>query len=156
MNMELPATSSDLTGLLLYLLGRNLVGQECASLEAVHSLRQDKFNLKSPRAFCHVMPGDWAIYCSRRIEDLPGRNRVGLLLHEIGHLEIHGFKSLDDEVDVDEWILKSVPEARYQYETVSYLVGDQADPRVAQNLQTVGEDFYERIGSGRSARSLER
>jgi hypothetical protein len=148
----LPETEQDLTALLIYLLGRNLVGSYSAVLTVEHSERQDRYNEKSPRAFCHVMPGDKIVYCSRWIESLPGKNRVGLLLHEIGHMEIYGFKNLDDEVDVDEWILKSVPEARYRYETVEYPAGRVV--RVAQNLQTVGEDFYERIRAGRHAGSL--
>jgi len=144
--IELPKTDLDLTNLLRYLIQRKVISADFSTLFTQYSEQQDKFNAKSTRAFCHVTPaGPWSIFCSRWIEALPGKNRTALLLHEISHLAIFGFKNLESEVDVDEWVIAHVPEAKYRYENVGY-IGAGGLYRVATNLQTVSEEFYGRLG----------
>jgi hypothetical protein len=146
--IPLHGTAQDCLALLRYLRSRGVLPREFKfpNMQVAHSTQQDKMNAKKARAFAHVVPGRWTIYCAAVIERLPPEFRMGLLLHEIGHLAIFGFKNLDSEIDVDEWILKSVPEARYKYENVSYF--RDGETQVALNVQRVGSEFYGRVSRG--------
>lgn len=100
----------------------------------VHCKGEDLRHSKDPRAYCSVEPDDERIFCTQSIEDLPTRNRVGILLHEIVHIWHDAFDGDECEVDVDMWILENVPEAHYTYV-------DTPHP-----LQSVGVNFLALIG----------
>jgi hypothetical protein len=107
---------------------------------------QDDRNQKDPRAFAYVEEGSFIIHAARNIERLPANFRVGILLHEIGHIVIKGFHGPDSEVDVDQWVLDSFPEANYDYEDAAYIDTFTMDRRIASDLQYVGDDFVALLG----------
>ena len=88
---------------------------------------------------------DWRIYCTQAIEMLPPDARMGILLHEIGHIHLTAFHGDASEVDVDEWILLNVREAKYTYADVRYRAPQSTMQRDAKNLQRVGWNFLETI-----------
>jgi hypothetical protein len=143
-------SNQNLKNLVEYLIQHNDLSLDFRELEIVYDPDQDALNEKDPRAFCYVVQDDWKIYCTRNLEALPPEARMGILLHEIGHLHLDAFGAEEGndndefEADVDAWILGNVPEASYTYEDVEYyaLIGNL---RGAKNLQCVSTQFLRRV-----------
>jgi hypothetical protein len=149
--MTLVRANRDLKCLKAYLATRNVVIPGTVAVSyAAHSSRQDQVNREDSRAFCYVEnSGTPAIYCTKAIEWLPPEARIGVLLHEIGHLVLKAFEDDESEVDVDEWCVTNFPEAKYAYADVTYYTlnkwGKKGEPRVANSLQTVSPAFVHLI-----------
>lgn len=139
-------TRHDLEKLVKYLVNEHGMTPELLDLGLERSRTQDKHHDRSPRAFCHVEKDKWTIFCTGAMEEIPGTVRIGVLLHEIGHLVLDAFDSeLPDgeEVEVDSWIVLMIPEAGYTYTECEHTWrGKIVD---ALNVQTVSEDFLRRI-----------
>jgi len=106
-----------------------------------HSEDQDDRNAMDTRAFCHVIEGKREIHCTKYLDDLPLEARLGVLLHEIGHIEAEAFVGEECEVDADLWVKESVPECDLKYTDVRYKRGGRI--ALAMNLQTVSRQFAE-------------
>jgi hypothetical protein len=108
----------------------------------IYSREADQNHLNNPRQFAMVESGKNAIYVSGAIEHVPPDVRMGLLIHELGH--IHG--SLD-EVDADAWVLSVAPEAGYHYEAeVTFKSPLYEEPVTAKNIQCVSQQFMRSLG----------
>ncbi len=145
--MTLVRANRDLRCLAEYLATRNIIIPfSLSSLYAVHDSRQDRANREDSRAFCYVEnSGAPVVHCTKAIEWLPTEARIGVLMHEIGHLVLKAFEDDDAEVDVDEWCVTNFPEAKYAYADVTYYTlnkwGQKGEVRVAKSLQTVSPAF---------------
>lgn len=94
-------------------------------------------SIEDPRAFCQVDSENLAIYCAPGLANIPRRNRLGILLHELGHL----FGSMD-EVQADEWVLKTCPQAGLHYsKRISYYNPFIRKKQTAKNIQCVSRGF---------------
>lgn len=108
-----------------------------------HDPEQDIRNAADPRAFCYVTPGEVGIiYCARALGNLPDRALVGILLHELGHIELGAFNGDESEVDVDEW--GTGIGVGYQYADVVYY-RSLGDTVVAENIEVVSPEFAAQI-----------
>jgi hypothetical protein len=139
--MRLPKSEQTLEALLEYLRSVDL---DIGRLKITHSTAADSENEHSPRQFCSVACGDERIYCAASLENVDERVRMGILLHEIGHLFLNACNGDESEVDVDVWIVKEFPEARYCYADHKYVRSD-GERVTAKNLQRVGSRFVERV-----------
>jgi hypothetical protein len=139
--MFLPRTDEDLNRLTAYLVGRYAWPQEFLEIQAHWSTDQDQANAKSPRAFCHVLQGEMKINCARALEDVSPQVRIGVLLHELGHIYLQAFKQPDAEVQVDEFCIAAVPEAGYHYASHKYYYPHSVAPVMAENVEHVSKNF---------------
>lgn len=104
-----------------------------------HAPEQDIRNAADPRAFCYVTPGEVGIiYCAQALNNLPDTALVGILLHELGHIELGAFNGDESEVDVDEWA--TALDVGYQYGTVAYWNSYAASVE-AKNIEVVSPEF---------------
>jgi hypothetical protein len=144
--MKFKKTESDLKALLEYLVLEHSLGRELLKIKLKHSVEQDDYNKKDPRAFCHVARGENYIYCTQAIENVPVHVRLGLLLHEIAHIHLDAFDGDESEVPVDEFCAYKIPESGYRYldQFVYFSPWDKA-PIQAKNLEAVSGDFVYRI-----------
>ena len=95
-------------------------------------------NERKPRAFAFVVDREFTIFLARQFKALPARNQLGILIHEISHINLHTFKDSGvSEVETDLWIEEALPEADYGYETVKHPITG----RRIKNIQTVSKDF---------------
>ncbi len=128
-------TQENLDRLLDYLHRRHQLPMEFINkIELVHDPEHDKENADDPRAFCYVTEKDFRIFCTKYIEKLPVASRLGILLHEIGHLYTDAFGPDEVEVDVDEWCMEFAPELKYTYQDVVY-IRNKNEVAEAKNLQ---------------------
>lgn len=143
----IPKANKSLKMLTKYLVDDREMPPGLLKVKAVHSHLLDYDHLNDPRAFCAVEEGITnAIFCTDAIEKVPENVRVGLLLHEIGHLLLDAFDHEipgGEEVEVDAWILKNVPEAGYRY--VDYPHVWRGKERTALNVQTVSDAFLKKV-----------
>jgi hypothetical protein len=97
--------------------------------------RLDKANKKNSRSFCAVDLGKpHLIYTAKAIEKLPVENRIGILLHELGHIVLDS----TDEVAVDQWC--------YDAEVgFFYCIDVKVGRRVIKNLEEVSYAFTRKI-----------
>jgi hypothetical protein len=89
-----------------------------SQLRVRHSPNADVLNRRRPRQFCHVFPRSLIIHCTSQIENVSEQVRLGLLIHEIGHIVQQAFHDNGDdecEVTVDEWVTYNFPEAGYKF-----------------------------------------
>lgn len=104
---------------------------------------QDIRNAADPRAFCYVTPGEVGIiHCARALNNLSDHALVGILLHELGHIELGAFNGDESEVDVDEWA--TALDVGYQYDTVTYW-NSYATAVAAKNIEVVSPEFAAQI-----------
>jgi hypothetical protein len=108
----------------------------------------DLVNRADTRAFCYVRSNDPVIYCSAAIENLLPEARMGVLLHELGHLLLEAFCGDDCEVDVDEFCMNEVPASGYHYADAQYLSPWTNELVTAKNLECVSPAFLEEVYSG--------
>lgn len=110
-----------------------------------HSPEQDVRNAADPRAFCYVTPNEVGIiYCARALDNLPDRALVGILLHELGHIELGAFNGDESEVDVDEW--GTALGVGYEYGNATY-DNPYAQTVTAKNIEVVSPEFAAMIMS---------
>jgi hypothetical protein len=108
----------------------------------VRSKVADENHRKSPRLFAFVEEQKNAINVSSAMDALPPDIRMGLLLHELGH--IHGSM---DEVEADAWVLAIAPESGYHYEAeITFKSPLYEDPVTAKNIQCVSQQFMKMLG----------
>jgi len=103
-------------------------------------------HLTNPRFFAYTEEVDGKIQnqinVCRAIDNLPPDVRIGVLLHELGH--IHAGL---DEVDADNWVLSVCPESDYQYEERLLIESpDGKDPVEIKSIQRVSNSFMQAIG----------
>jgi len=143
--MRLPQTEKDLDALLNYLALTNIVEPHFSAV-VLHSIRQDRDHDKDPRAFCHFCENDNTIYCSSALEHVSPPVRMGILLHEVGHLYLNAFDDPDvedgEEVDVDDWAVHT-PNAGYTYTDEWHTW--RGKRVLARNVETVGPAFVETV-----------
>jgi len=133
-------TREDLEALKAYCVMEKGLPRSLASVRADSSAEREDDWMRSPRQFCSVEHGTMIIACAPATDALPGESRVGILLHEIGHVLYPLGSPLDvEEVEVDVWVRNVFPEAGYTYVDVPYRYGKDY---VAKNLQTVAPEFY--------------
>ena len=139
--MFLPRAEEDLLALTKYLETKGYP-RSLIRIQVEWSEDADLRNRKDPRGFCHVDPNEWKIYCSRAIEDVSPAVRMGLLLHEIGHLVLDAFDGDESEVDVDAWAMSAIPEAGYHYMPVYEYFNSQIGETVkAKNIEALCASF---------------
>lgn len=137
--VELKAAKYWLTKLTSYMYSRGVPAKKIARVTLRHSVTLDKRNKKDARAFCQVECGSSLVHCSKAIEDLHERFIVGILLHEIAHVVLGCDNEPDDEVAVDEWIIKNFPEAGYAYYDTEY------NNREALGVEAASAKFVNKI-----------
>lgn len=142
MNVNLPISDATILRLTDYLVLAHDCLPSLRQMRVKYSEDEDTRNQENPRGFCHVTEGEWIIYCSQVIEEVAPTVRIGLLLHEIGHLYIPAMASEKSEVDVDTWILENIPEAGYGYlPTYKYYNSLYGRTVTAKNIQHVSNEF---------------
>jgi hypothetical protein len=140
--VNLPISNATILRLTDYLVASHNLLPSVRKMRVEYSEDEDTRNQKNPRGFCHVTEGEWIIYCSQVLEEVAPSVRVGLLLHEIGHLYIPAMSSEKSEVDVDAWILETIPEAGYGYlPTYRYYNTLYGRTVTAKNVQHVSNEF---------------
>jgi hypothetical protein len=108
----------------------------------VRSREADDNHRRNPRLFAFVVDGSDTINVCAAMETIPADVRIGLLLHELGHLR----RSMD-EVEADEWVLIAAPESGYHYEAeVTFKSPLYKEPVTAKNIQCVSNQFMRTIG----------
>ena len=120
---------------------RNLLAQ----IDTMHEPSLDTDNQSNPRAFCFAMQGSPIIRCSNAIKSLPRRARVGVLLHETGHILLNAFGDDSTEVDVDSWCKFDLSASGYHYENVEYTSPWTGQLVVAKALEVVTGDFLQAL-----------
>ena len=102
-----------------------------------------QLNLDKPRYLCAVdIKHPEYIHCSYNLNNIPRKNRIGILLHELGHIVLLSV----DEVLVDEWCKYRVPEAGFYYEdSIKYLSYPTGFPVEAKNIEAVSKKFLTRL-----------
>lgn len=149
LKQELSHAAQDLKGLLVYTRAKKKWAKEIDlrdnALQVVHSKQADLDNSKNPRAFCFVNSGENIIYCSRCIELVSPEVRLGLLLHEAGHIFSHSFGSDKAEVDTDTWILDNFAEAGYTYQDHFYYSPFQHKLVLAHDIEAVSSKFLQKF-----------
>jgi hypothetical protein len=143
--IALPRAQRDLDALLSYLIGTGKIPPDWAKIQIRHSAEEDERNRDDPRGFCHVSPGSPYIFCSQALENLEPESRIGILLHEIGHMAYSAWNGEAAEVDADRFCVEQVPEADFTYQDCSY-----RDPW--GGAETVNAPALERVSSGFVAR----
>ncbi len=115
------------------------------SVKIVHNTDIDARNKKRPRSIAQVELGHcfvagWAnIECSRAIERLFDEDMAGVLLHELAHVATEAEEG-DPEVNVDAFVHKNFPEARYRYGCI-----EDMDGRELKNIEMVSSKFLESL-----------
>lgn len=128
---------------LLNFLERNGLITDREGFAIEHEPEQDSLNAADPRAFCYTQPGTGVISCTQQVEFLPDRALLGILLHEIGHIELGAFEGDESEIDVDEWCVNT--ELGYQYvPEVKYLLNNTT-PVIATNIEVIDADLAVKI-----------
>ena len=141
--MRLPKAEKSLRALTRYIASKaGLKNMDRLSIR--HSPEADELNSRKPRQFCHVYPRSFKINCTAQIESVSERVRLGLLLHEIGHIVQQAFHDKGDdscEVTVDEWVTYNFPEAGYKFADAKY--GSSVDGRlkIAKAIEQVSMRF---------------
>ena len=130
-----------LSSLQFYLISKGIY---VPKMSLRHSKVLDEANKRSARSFCHIQCGSSVIHHAAALNRLPDTAIVGILLHEIGHAVLGCDIQPDDEVAVDEWIVKHVPQAKYEYSMVTY-TSSSGRKRVADNLETVSDSFVQQV-----------
>ena len=142
---HLTKTTTALRLLVEYLVTNKILPTYYRELTIKHERRLDRANEKKARAFCYVQEEDFQIHCAYALENVLPTVRLGILLHEIGHIRLNAFHEEegddDFEVDVDSWILKNLPEAEYTYADHTYPALGKSGVRKAKNLQRISGDF---------------
>ncbi len=146
LTMQLPNTQHDLDGILIYLIAKRGLPPECQAITAKYSQEEDARNLQNPRGFCHTEQGKPEIFCSRALEDTDREVRVGILLHEIGHIMLNAFDGDESEVDVDEWVTQMTPKGAYRYfQDYTYQNSLYGEPVTAHSVQMVTRNFLKEL-----------
>jgi len=144
--MQLLFSEQDLDDLISFLIDQYELEKKFTRLELVHDPQCDVSNRENPRAFCFVeSSGPLIIHASQCLEDLSQHVRIGILLHEIGHLHLAAFGSDESEVDVDEWC-SSIKEAGYKYQDCRYFSSLLNGFITAKNLEFVEPSFVALLG----------
>ena len=133
------------------LYGNDDLAVKVRNITFQHDAKHDKKNRSNPRFFCYVeeyREGEpWIIRCAGNLELAAPPLRIGVLLHEIGHLVLNAFREgQESEVDVDTWVLDSFPESGYTYRDGAYY--PEGAPRTlvtAKDVQHVSPEFVLRI-----------
>lgn len=139
-----PESLKDLEMLLNYLVDEH--GQLQPLKEAVTlkwAREHDRVNETDPRAFCYVEKGSPIIHCALALEAVNPEVRLGILLHEIGHIRLQEFTE-EGEVTVDEWC-SSLEEIGYHYRSGDYWHPVSGEFVTARNVEHVSLDFVNRL-----------
>lgn len=116
--MIMKRAEKDFLALLHYL---NVECRMKLSVVLQHDPEYDLVNTQDPRAFCYVERDDpTVIHCTKNLEYLDKNSRLGVLMHELGHIVLDAFHGDESEVDVDSWCLEFIPEAGYHYRDTKY------------------------------------
>jgi hypothetical protein len=151
--MRLNKTQDSLYAILSYMWGlpktKALAKKLYAhGLQVVHSEEGDDFNKRRARQFCHVFPNSYDIHCSKALENVSERVRIGILLHEIGHIALQAFHDEGDdscEVVVDSWVNETFPEADYKFAHHKY-ASSAGRKRTAKSIEHVSAEFADLLG----------
>ena len=138
---KLKKTKRDLSKIKRYLEDKGV--DTVSDIFVEHDFELDEDNLHNPRNFCSVAPKERVIHCTKYLDEAPRNARVGILLHEIGHVIANAFDGDECEVDADEWVITSIPDAKLHYATVSYSRAGKKVKAVA--VQCVNDRFLEMI-----------
>lgn len=136
----------DFKKLSMYLAEKGVVPLSVTRIQLRHDPSLDKANFKNPRFLCAVHPHEWIIHCALAIERIGRPVRIGVLLHEIGHMVIPAFRGAKSEVEVDEFVVSKIPEAGYYYEDHAYFSPLRSEEVLAKNVEHVSAEFLELIG----------
>lgn len=134
---------TDLQNLIAYLNSNMRIKALTSQAFANRSLECNERNAADPRGFCFATAKSNVIAYADNIEYLPAENRIGILLHELGHIELQAFKGPASEVDVDVWCC-DIPGSGYRYANVEYWSPGHG-PRTANSIQCVSSEFVRRI-----------
>lgn len=132
----------------------HITGEDFSKLDLVYDEDHNFRNLDDPqgRTFAYVTKDpetSHIVYVNLFIDQLPNRNIVATLLHEIGHVVngyVHGQTTEEqeaEEVATDQWAIMVVPEYRYE-DKVPYKRYDEWV--TARNLASVPDTFVQEIG----------
>ena len=142
--MLLPRTTEDLVALQRFLEKR--CGVLYTDISVKWSQDEDQRNISDPRGFCHTEQGSMIISCSRALEDVDREIRLGVLIHEIGHIVLNAFDGEESEVDVDTWVIDTLPKGSYGYlQDYAYLNSLIEEQVTAHNIQRVTTTFSRSI-----------
>lgn len=135
----LEATSIDFEALKEYLECEK--GWDLTDLELFHDEELDEANELNPRQFAVVQEGLREVNVTSAMDELPPENRLGILLHEICHIQADEIKDDESEPETDAFLNENVPEAEYTY-VKEVIYGDN---RIAVNIQSVSEKFVKLV-----------
>jgi len=147
--MFIDNAKADLRKLLAHLATFDPWPKRYSKIKLVWVKCQDETNLKNPRAFCFTQRGDLSIYCARALNELPVEARVGVLLHELGHIVMDAFDGDECEVTADQFGF-DLREAGYGYKDVEYVNPISYELVRANSLETVSPQFVEKLNAGAS------
>lgn len=136
----LQATSIDLEALKEYLECEK--GWNLTDIQLFHDESWDEVNAEDPRAFAYVETGSMDINASQYLDEIPPENRIGVLLHEICHLQANEMKDDESEPETDAFLNEHVPEAEFTY-SKEVVYGE--DQRIALSVQCVSEKFVKTV-----------
>jgi len=142
----LAQATRDLKKLSMYLAEREVVPLSVTRIQLRHDADLDKANRRNPRFLCAVHPHEWLIRCALAIERVNPEVRVGVLLHEIGHMVLPAFNGAKSEVEVDEFVISQVPEAGYYYGDHGYYSPQHEKDVIAKNVEHVSINFLRLVG----------
>ena len=144
--MLLVKASRDLNILLEYLINKRGLGAAMRGIVVQYSEDADGYNIKDPRVFCFTQVNHPVIFCSRALEDVDREIRVGILIHEIGHIVLNAFEGDESEIDVDHWVVDTLPKGSYGYvHEIKYLNSARGEEVTAWNLERVTQAFLREI-----------
>jgi hypothetical protein len=138
--MTLEKTQSDLAALKRYLSRKRF---PVVGITVQHSRLADEMNAKKARQFAYTHPVSTIIYCSAAMERISPEARSGILLHEMAHIVAHAFDKYA-ELDVDDFCVSMVPEAKYRYSDIIY-EGLSGWSRKAKAVEHVDHKFVLRL-----------
>jgi hypothetical protein len=104
----------------------------------------DQKNKKDPRAFCYVRDGSFLIYATGALDFVGPECRLGILLHEIGHLWLFETKGAHQEYEVDWWAAQ-VPESGYHYGSHEYWSPLRGEWVRAEPIELVKKSFVDEV-----------
>jgi hypothetical protein len=138
-------SNRDFNKLTEYLTDKGVVPLSVTRIRLLQDSELDKANRKNPRFLCAVHPHEWIIRCAMALDRVSSAVRVGVLLHEIGHMVLPAFVGAKSEVEVDEFVVTRVPEAGYYYGDHAYECPVRGSV-LAKNVEHVSDAFLDRIG----------
>ena len=105
----------------------------------------ERNNKENPRMVCYVVSGSHVINCSRASEAVGPRARVGLLIHEMGHVLTRSGDVPDEEVQADLWVEMQFHHSGYTYRDHIYVSPHTGKQVTAKHVEHVSEEFLKKL-----------